>query len=246
MTEDMVPWGLSKKETEAWLAARHPVNKGQQKGIRWKIESPDTQTGGIMGKKKAGKKVKKVPVNKDPERMDPSKETYEDDQEEVVSKETCPYCGKVFAELDANGCMVNDFGRCEDCIGEGDDGDFSFKEGFDIFYEIRSLCEEIENHREVHAFISHLTGFKLTSDLSISEIMEMLPEVTVSEHEWDGGGPGCSGYFSYITVYRKNQARLLKKLNDVRFRLEMFVEAGAFTEQIQAKLESPKKGAGKP
>jgi hypothetical protein len=42
-------------------------------------------------------------------------------------------------------------------------------------------------------------------------------------------------------VNRKAQARLKKKLIDIRDRLEMFVKAGSFIEGIEKKLESPRK-----
>jgi hypothetical protein len=166
-------------------------------------------------------------------------EPHGDTQEDIVSKEVCSYCGKVFAELDENGCLVNDFGRCDDTIGEGDDGNFSFTKGFDIFYELLDLYLEIESGKEVFTYIHHLTGIEFTTDLSFSEILGLFPEIKVSGHDWDGGFPGNSGYYSYITVNRESQTKLLKKLTDIRDRLEMFVKAESFSEEIQAKLESP-------
>lgn len=192
-----------------------------------------------MGKK-TEKEMKGNIIHNDPGKTEPQDDPCEYDQEDVVSKDLCPYCGKVFTELDANGCMVNDFGRCDDAIGEGDDGDFSFTEGFDIFDEILRLYNEIKYSEEVYDYILHLTGIEFTEALSFSEILELFPEVTVSSHEWNGGGPGCSGYYAYITVNRKSQARLIKKLTNIRDRLEMFVNAGSVRKEIETKLKSSK------
>ena len=191
-----------------------------------------------MDKKKIEEEMK---GDNDPGKTESQDDPCEYDHEEVESKEVCPYCGKVFTELDANGCMVNDFGRCADAIGEGDDGDFYFEEGFSIFYEILNLYGEIEYDEEVFDYILHLTGVEFTEELSFTELLELFPEVNVSSHEWNGGGPGHSGYYSYITVNRKSQSGLKMMLEKIRDRLELFVKATSLTEEIERKLESPGK-----
>lgn len=199
-----------------------------------------------MSKKKTERKMKGNKSHNDRGKTEPQNDPYEDDREEVVSKEVCPYCGKVFAELDADGCMIRDFGRCKDTIGEGDDGDYYFKRGFEILDEIWGLYGEIEACEELYAYFQHLIEVNFytcgsLADLTLSGFLDAFPEVTISEHIWFGGAPGCSGNYAYITVHRKSQARLLNKLADIRDRLETFVKAGSFADEIQAQLESPKK-----
>jgi hypothetical protein len=177
--------------------------------------------GGIMGNKRI------------------EEEGFEGDQEEVVSKEVCPYCGKVFAEFDKYGCSISDCGRCDDVIGEGDDDDLSFLNGFDILYNIRDLYGEIEACKEICDYIHHLTGIDFNVDGYLTEFLDEFPEISVSTHEWFGGAPGCSGNYSYITVARQSQTGLLKNLTDIRDRLAMFVEGKSFAEGIEAKLEAP-------
>jgi hypothetical protein len=171
------------------------------------------------------------------------KKIYDDGKEETGSKIVCPYCGKVFAELDKYGCSRSDdeLDPCEDLVGEGVDGEFyfSFKESFAIFNEIMVLYQRIDDGKEIDAYINHLTGIDFYADLGLRGFLEALPEVTVISSEWSSS-PGSSGFCSHVTVDRKSQVGLLKKLILIRKRLEIFVKAGSFTKEIQEGLESPR------
>ena len=173
----------------------------------------------------------------EPDKAEPDEPIEDNERREVVSQESCPFCGEVFTNLDAQGCCVEDFDRCEDFIGEGDDGDIYFKRGFNIFDKIRSLCEEIDGDRDVHAYIYKLTGVELTADLLFTDLLELFPEVNVSTHLWDGGMAGCSGYYSYITVDRKYQPALMKGLIKIQEQLEDYERAGSIVEEIEKMLE---------
>ena len=87
------------------------------------------------------------------------------------------------------------------------------------------------------AYIQNLTGIEFTEALYLTDFLDGFPEISVTTHEWDSGGP-MSGNYSYITVHRKSQARLLRKLTVIRDRLKMFGEGGSFAREIEAKLEA--------
>jgi len=130
----------------------------------------------------------------------------------------CCHCGAVFAELDENGCLVEDFGRCEDVIGEGDAGAYEFEGEFAILNEMQDLVEETI---EYGAF-SFLTGATIEYD-NFSHFLEELG-IFFDGYEWDGGSPGSSGYFEYLTVASERQNDLLKRLTAIRNRLRAFLE----------------------
>lgn len=146
------------------------------------------------------------------------------DQAEIASTVACPECGKVFVGLDEHGCFVQDFGRCEDAIGSGDDGDIYFEKEFDVLSNILSIYHDYIGDYEACRYISHLTGADLEKDEDWSSFLEQLG-ISVTINESYGDGPGGSGYYSFLTVHRDLQAGLLKKLKVIKSRLAAFEEA---------------------
>lgn len=145
----------------------------------------------------------------------------ENEQKEAAYTVSCPYCGEVFAELDEDGCSINDdeLDPCEDLIGQGEDNEFYFSERWELFNEIMDRYQKIENTKEVDAYIHDLTGVDFHADIRLFEFLKALPEVTLISNVWSSS-PGASGYSSYVTVDRKSQAGLLTKLTSIRDRLK--------------------------
>ena len=146
-----------------------------------------------------------------------------DDQGDAVSTVTCPECGKIFVSLDEDGCVVEDFGRCDDTIGEGDEADISFNDDFDMLSKILDIYFSYIAD-DTYRYISHLTGVNLDQDEDWSYFLEELG-ITVTTNEWDDEEPGCSGYYSFLTVDRELQADLLDKLTVIKNRLLALEEA---------------------
>lgn len=141
--------------------------------------------------------------------------------------EGCPYCGKIFMASDENGCLIEDFARCDDVIGEGDSGEYYFTRGFDIFHEIMKLYDSIPKTEGISNYINHLTGvaFEAWNMCRLSSFIESLDEVYTSSHVWDGGGPMNTGLYSIFIVKTELQADLLAKLRVVMDRLEAYTKA---------------------
>lgn len=146
-----------------------------------------------------------------------------DGEEDVESTVECPECGKVFMSLDENGCCIQDFGRCEDFIGEGDDGDLYFikNSGFDIISDILRIYR-IYITRYESDYINRLAGVNVY-DEDWSSFLEQLG-IKVITNTWDGNGPCSSGAFSCLIVRRESQNFLLKKLTVIKKRLETLEE----------------------
>ena len=147
----------------------------------------------------------------------------EEKLEDVASTVECPQCGKVFVGLDEDGCLVEDFGRCEDFIGEGDDGDFYFEKGFDVLSGILSTYNDYI-YGDTYKYISHLTGVNLKEEEDESYFLEEIV-IYITSNEWNGGAPGCSGNYAFLTVDHESQGDLLKKLEVIKKRLDALVEA---------------------
>jgi hypothetical protein len=144
------------------------------------------------------------------------------DQAEAVYSAECPHCGKLFDTFDEDGCLVEDFGRCEDFVGEGDDEDFYFVEKFEMLHEIQRLYLDITmNGKEGYSYITSLTENYLEDDSPFSKFLEGLG-FCVDSHEWFGGGPGLSGNFAHLTIHRELQSDLQEKLQVMKNRLEAF------------------------
>jgi hypothetical protein len=148
---------------------------------------------------------------------------YRNDEKEIASTVECPQCGKVFVGLDEDGCLVEDFGRCEDFIGEGDDGDFYFEKGFDVLSGILSTYNDYI-YGDTYKYISHLTGVNLKEEEDESYFLEEIV-IYITSNEWNGGAPGCSGNYAFLTVDHESQGDLLKKLEVIKKRLDALVEA---------------------
>ena len=152
----------------------------------------------------------------------------EEKLEDVASTVECPQCGKVFVGLDENGCFVKDFGRCEDFIGEGDDGDFHYEKGFDVLSGILSIYNDYI-YGDTYKYISHLTGVNLKEKEDESYFLEEIG-ISITSNEWDGGAPGCSGNYAFLTVDHESQGDLLKKLEVIKNRLVTFEDGCGFNE----------------
>lgn len=144
-------------------------------------------------------------------------------EEEVESTVECPECGKVFMRLDENGCCIQDFGRCEDFIGEGDDGDLYFNRNseFAILSDILRIYRKYITHYKSD-YINHLAGVNVY-DEDWSYFLKELG-IKVETTMWEGDGPCHSGELSYLIVRRESQNFLLKKLKVIKERLEALEE----------------------
>jgi len=145
------------------------------------------------------------------------------DEEEVSSSVECPECGKVFMRLDENGCCIQDFGRCEDSIGEGDDDDLCFEKDFNVLSDILRIYLRYSYDNDTYNYINLLAGVNLFAGEDWSCFLEALG-ISVITNMWDGGGPCHSGYYSFLTVRRESQDFLLKKLTVIQNRLKALEE----------------------
>jgi len=141
------------------------------------------------------------------------------DEEEVSSTVECPECGKVFMRLDENGCCIQDFGRCEDFIGEGDDDDLYFEKYFNVLSNILRIYRSYNHDDDTYNYINPLAGVNLYVGEDWSCFLEALG-ISITTNMWDGGGPAHSGYYSFLTVPRESQDFLLKKLTVIKNRLK--------------------------
>jgi hypothetical protein len=147
---------------------------------------------------------------------------YGDDEEDVPSTVKCPECGKVFMRLDKNGCCVKDFGRCKDLIGEGDYGDLYFKKEFNVLSDILRIYRHY-TYDDTYDYINPLAGVNLIYDEDWACFLEALG-ISVTTNMCEGGGPGNSGDYSFLTACRESQDFLLKKLIVIKSRLEALEE----------------------
>jgi len=144
--------------------------------------------------------------------------------EEATSIVQCPYCGKVFASLDENGCLLGVFGLCQHVIGEESDGDFCFNNTFQILYDIQELYYSIKEYGTTScSFSSYLTDTAMSEDDDFAYFLGELG-ISVGSYESFGDGPCSSGYFAFLTVDFELQDGLLEKLKVVRDRLSALLE----------------------
>lgn len=166
-----------------------------------------------------------------------------DSEEEAESTVECPECGKVFVILDENGCSIQDFDRCEDLIGEGDDDDLYFNSEFDFISDILLIYEKYINSDDLD-YINRLAGVNVSEYCGDwSSFLEQLG-IKVISTSWDGGGPCHSGEYSYLIVRRDSQDFLLKKLTVIKKRLEALEELDPLSSQ--SKTNTPPEQSEKP